>query len=60
MNELFTTEIAMGANKINLVNFDFTWTLNQKIPENMLWFNKNVIKMISEGSCDTKAWSDMG
>ncbi len=38
MNEFFTTEIAMGANKINLVNFDFTRTLNQKIPENVMVF----------------------
>ncbi len=27
MNELFTTKIAMSANKINLINFDFTRTL---------------------------------
>ncbi len=28
MDELFTTKIAMCANKINIVNFDFTQTLN--------------------------------
>ncbi len=27
MDELFTTKIAMCANKINIVHFDFTWTL---------------------------------
>ncbi len=27
MNELFTTKIAMCANKINIVNFDFTRSL---------------------------------
>ncbi len=30
MEELFTTKIAMCANKINIVNFDFTRTLTQK------------------------------
>ncbi len=34
MDELFTTEIAKCANKINIVNLDFTWTLMLTISNN--------------------------
>ncbi len=36
MDELFTTKIAKCANKINIVNFDFTLTLNQFTPKIVL------------------------
>ncbi len=40
MNELFTIKIAMCANKINIVNLDFTRTINLKNDAFLLAFRQ--------------------